>query len=846
MGNGIQYRIPSAFLSFPFLLFVFLAIPSQHCTASDTLTQSQQISVGQTLISSGQIFELGFFIPGNSSKQYVGIWYENIPIHVQKFVWVANRENPLTVTATDSAPSSLTIGKDGNLRLLDGMNNTVWSTNVSVHSNNSIAVLSDRGDLTLKDTVSGLILWESFNYPCDALVPGMMLGMNTKTGEKRVLSSWLTAEDPSPGKFVCGITPETPPQGFMWNGSRPYYRGGPWDGWRFIGIPDMGQGYTNGFNLLPDHQQGSVYLTMDTNNTSHLKIMILTPTGTLKIVHWDEQVKNWYVSWQAPINPCDIYGVCGPYGVCNKDGTPICECVKGFVPNSTEDWRKGNWAGGCVRKTELLCQKNTSSLASSGKAQNDGFWKLSDMKLPDHFKYLYYEDSSGCQQWCSSNCACVAYAFVTGIGCMVWDRGLMDIQQFSFSGNDLFLRLSYSELGKDKKNEKFVISFTTISGVVLLGGFMYGLHKWRANERLKRENWRKDFDMDDTMDTSRDTLQENVQSSELPIIGFDKILVATDNFSTTNKLGEGGFGPVYKGKLEDGQEVAVKRLSRHSGQGAEEFKNEIILISKLQHRNLVRLLGCCIEGEEKLLVYEYMTNKSLDTFLFDATKRVQLDWVKRFHIIEGIARGLLYLHRDSCLRVIHRDLKASNILLDDDMNPKISDFGLARTFQVTQELANTHRVVGTFGYMSPEYAMGGLFSEKSDVFSFGVLLLEMVSGMRNTSIHYHETYLNLLGYAWELCNESRASDLVDEVMVDSCSLFEVMRCTHIGLLCVQDYAADRPTMSTVVLMLSHEIDLPHPKQPTFTIQGLSNADLRSQCNKIFSMNKESLSIVEGR
>ncbi|KAL7213279.1 hypothetical protein ACSBR2_015902 [Camellia fascicularis] len=457
------------------------------------------------------------------------------------------------------------------------------------------------------------------------------------------------------------------------------------------------------------------------------------------------------------------------------------------------------------------------------------------MKLPDHFEYLYSEDSSGCQQWCLSNFSCVAYAYVTGIDCLVWTGGLMDVQQFSLAGNDLYLRLSYSELGKDKKNdEKFIISFTTISGVVLLGAFIYGLHKWRANQRVNRENRRKDFQMADSMDTS-----------ELPIIGFDKILAATDNFSTTNKLGEGGFGPVYMGKLQDGQQVAVKRLSSHSGQGVEEFKNEIILVSKLQHRNLVRLSGCCIEGEEKLLVYEYMPNKSLDTFLFDATKRVQLDWTKRFHIILGIARGLLYLHRDSCLRIIHRDLKASNILLDDNMNPKISDFGLARTFQVTQELTNTHKVVGTFGYMSPEYAMGGLFSEKSDVYSFGVLLLEMVSGMRNTSFHYHKKYLNLLGYAWKLYNESRASDLVDELVIDSCSWSEVMRCVHIGLLCVQDHVADRPTMSDVVLMISNEIDLPHPKQPTFTIQSLSDVDLRSQCNKICSDNKASLSIIEG-
>ncbi|KAI8000316.1 G-type lectin S-receptor-like serine/threonine-protein kinase, partial [Camellia lanceoleosa] len=200
------------------------------------------------------------------------------------------------------------------------------------------------------------------------------------------------------------------------------------------------------------------------------------------------------------------------------------------------------------------------------------------------------------------------------------------------------------------------------------------------------------------------------------------------------------------GKLHDEQEIAVKRLSTCSGQGIEEFKNEIVLISRLQHRNLVRLIGFCIEGEEMLIVYDYMSNKSLDTFLFDPKKRGLLDWPKRFNIIQGIARGLLYLHRDSCLKIIHRDLKTSNILLDKDMNPKISDFGLARTFLCTQESANTHRVVGTYGYMSPEYALGGIFSDKSDVFSFGVLLLEIICGIKNTSFHHNERYTSLLGY----------------------------------------------------------------------------------------------------
>ncbi|KAK4485128.1 hypothetical protein RD792_007740 [Penstemon davidsonii] len=214
---------------------------------------------------------------------------------------------------------------------------------------------------------------------------------------------------------------------------------------------------------------------------------------------------------------------------------------------------------------------------------------------------------------------------------------------------------------------------------------------------------------------------------------FYKIRAATNDFSEDNKLGQGGFGPVYKGKLLSGQEIAVKRLSRNSGQGDLEFKNEVLLLAKLQHRNLVRLLGFSIGGKEKLLVYEFVENASLDHFIFGSTEHSNLDWQQRYKIIKGITRGLLYLHEDSRLRIIHRDLKASNILLDGDMNPKIADFGMARLVLTDETQSNTSRIVGTYGYMSPEYAMHGQFSVKSDVFSFGVIVLEIISGQKSYS-----------------------------------------------------------------------------------------------------------------
>ncbi|KAF5472866.1 hypothetical protein F2P56_009537 [Juglans regia] len=321
---------------------------------------------------------------------------------------------------------------------------------------------------------------------------------------------------------------------------------------------------------------------------------------------------------------------------------------------------------------------------------------------------------------------------------------------------------------------------------------------------------------------------------------FCTIRVATDNFSNVNKLGEGGFGTVYKGKFPNGQEIAVKRLSRSSEQGDQEFKNEILLVVKLQHRNLVRLLGFCFEGNERLLVYEFMPNASLDHFIFDPSKRLHLDWTIRYKIIVGIARGLQYLHEDSQFRIIHRDLKTSNVLLDEEMNPKISDFGMARLFTLDQSQANTRRIVGTYGYMAPEYAMHGHFSVKSDVFSYGVLILEMVCGQKNNYFQDGENTENLLSHAWKNWREGIASNLIDSTLRVG-STIEIMRCIHIGLLCVQENIAERPTMASVLLMLnSYSMALPVPSRPAFLMHNIVESDMLSDRSFQASQNEASM------
>nr|GEY64836.1 G-type lectin S-receptor-like serine/threonine-protein kinase At1g61550 [Tanacetum cinerariifolium] len=250
---------------------------------------------------------IGFFSPDNSAKQYLGIWFKNITI--RKIIWVANRESPLSISDTSS---SLTIVDDGNLRILDGERNTVWSTNITLQSNKTTAKLTNTGDFCLNDTISGIILWESFDYPSNSLLPGMKLGTNGKTQGTHFMTSWKSDDDPTPGNFVVGLSEEWPPQIFTWNGSKPHRRGGPWDGGKVIGVPEQDPGYSELINLGPENSRGGGYLTLHLLGSSDFRWLYLQPDG--------------------------------------------------YLPESNEEWGRSNWTRGCVRRSELLCEKNESSL----------------------------------------------------------------------------------------------------------------------------------------------------------------------------------------------------------------------------------------------------------------------------------------------------------------------------------------------------------------------------------------------------------------------------------------------------------------------------------------------------
>ncbi|XP_057955657.1 uncharacterized protein LOC131149319 [Malania oleifera] len=829
--------------------FFLLGCSSVHLqlsgAATDTIFRGQEVKTSQTIVSAGNMFELGFFQPGSSTNFYVGIWYKKLS--PRTVVWVANRDYAFT-----SASAVLSIGADGNIAISVG--NVYYKvTNLTSSLNKNVsATLSDSGNFVLRDNKSDALLWQSFDHPSDTFLPGMKFGYNRRTGTNWSFVSWRTPEDPRPGAYSFALDPQGTSQGFIFKESKVYWTSGTWNGGIFSLVPEMRLNHVYNFSYISNEDE--TYFTYELYDRSIISRFVMDVSGQIQQLTWLEGTQ-WNLFWSQPGQQCEVYALCGPFGVCNQESMPFCGCLHGFEPRSPNDWSKSTNYDGCVRRVSLQCGDTTAT-----NGVEDKFLKLFSMKYPVNPQNLVIRSDQECRLACLNDCSCSAYAYKGSGGCSMWNGSLLNLQKLPDEYKDdgtIYIRLAASEFAGSRGKKKLlllvIVPVLFLAFLLLSSGIC---RRWR--KRLKQKGKRETsqdlllFDPGVSITTTKDQLSsENVASrgksedSGFPLFSFASVSAATEDFSTENKLGEGGFGPVYKGKLLKGQEVAVKRLSKRSGQGLDELKNEAVVIAKLQHMNLVRLLGCCLEHDEKILIYEYMPNKSLDSFLFDPTKRRLLDWATRVHVIEGIAQGLLYLHQYSRLRIIHRDLKASNILLDKDMNPKISDFGMARIFGGNELQANTNRIVGTYGYMPPEYALEGLFSIKSDVFSFGVLLLEILSGKKNTGF-YQSDSLNLLGYAWDLWKSSRAQDLMDPVLEDQPPKHMLLRYINVALLCVQEIAADRPTMLEVVLMLSNELaSLPSPKQPAFSfVRTATNPN--SPIPKVCSINGVTVSVLEPR
>ncbi|KAL2327901.1 hypothetical protein Fmac_021328 [Flemingia macrophylla] len=438
----------------------------------------------------------------------------------------------------------------------------VWNTTSLKQAQNPVAELLDSGNLVVRnegDENSEDYLWQSFDYPSDTLLQGMKLGWNLKLGLQWKITAWKSQDDPSPGDLSWGMVLNAYPEFYMLKGTTRIFRLGPWNGQTYSGLSYDEPNPVFTFRYVSNNDEIFYSYTL-LNKSSISRIVLNQTTNKYYIYVWGEAEQNWKIYNSLPTDTCDTYGLCGVYANCKNSQLQVCQCFKGFSPKSPQAWISSDWTEGCVRNTPLSCKDRDS----------DGFVKFAGLKVPDT-THTWLDESVGlqeCRAKCLNNCSCMAYAnsdVEEGSGCVMWLGDLFDVKQYQTGGQDLYVRMPASEID---------------------------------NLLTEDNNERPENDLD------------------IPLFDLPTIATATNHFSLKNKIGEGGFGPVYRGILVNRQEIAVKTLSISSRQGLTEFVNEVKLIAKLQHRNLVKLLGCCIQGQEKMLVYEYMENGSLDSFIF--------------------------------------------------------------------------------------------------------------------------------------------------------------------------------------------------------------------------------------
>uniref|UniRef100_A0A7N0TF96 Receptor-like serine/threonine-protein kinase n=1 Tax=Kalanchoe fedtschenkoi TaxID=63787 RepID=A0A7N0TF96_KALFE len=765
---------------FIFVLFCCFCLRISICDGSDSISGNGSLSGDQTLLSAGGAFRLGFFKPGNSSKYYIGIWYNKLS--AQTSVWVANRETGIS----DRFSSQLKIN-DGNLVLLNELQTVIWSTNLSSGASSSVnAVLQDDGNLVLKDGSTSATLWQSFDYPTHTWLPGGKIRLDKRTNRSQLLTSWKNSEDPSPGLYSLELDPNgTNSYVILWNRSVQYWTSGPWNGQIFSLVPEMRLNYLYNFSFVSNENES--YFTYSLYNSSVISRFIMDVSGQVKQLTWLSFTNEWNLFWSQPRTQCEVYAFCGAFGTCDDGSSAFCSCLRGFDPKSESDWNLRDYSGGCVRKTPLSC---ANSSAFNGR--RDKFMENPDMRLPVRTHAISVNNAEECETTCSYNCSCTAYSFSNG-ACHIWFDDLLDMQQFSGSspsGTTLHVKLNAAELPEASKPSALIISAIAGSVVIAAAAGLLFVIFMRRKRTIK--------------------MAEPVEGSLVPF-GFRDLQNATKNFS--DRLGGGGFGSVFRGTLPDSTVIAVKKLESIS-QGEKQFRTEVSTIGTLQHVNLVRLRGFCSEGTKRLLVYDYVSNGSLDAHLFRDGDTVKLDWRTRYQIALGTARGLNYLHEKCRECIIHCDIKPENILLDSELNPKVADFGLAKLMgREFSRVLTTMR--GTRGYLAPEWISGVAITAKADVYSYGMMLFELISGKRNFEqqgdgkIKFFPTHA-----ASEITDaDCDTLSLLDRRLAGVADAGEVTKALKVACWCVQDDETDRPSMGQVVQILEGVLDVNMPPLP---------------------------------
>ncbi|PKA47930.1 G-type lectin S-receptor-like serine/threonine-protein kinase [Apostasia shenzhenica] len=761
------------------MLLIFFLNTNLSLASSDSLSLGQSLSGNQTLISKDATFALGFFSPRDSGKFYIGIWYNELP--GQTVIWVANRASPVS----DPATSKLQISDHGDLVLLNSSGTPIWSTEPTPKA--SIAILLETGNLVVRnDSNSDVNLWQSFAHPTDTWMPGGWLGVNKITGEYQSLTSWKNPEDPAPGLFGESMDPDGSNQYvLLWNGSQIYWTSGLWTGSYFSNVPGTRESTVFDFNFIDNKQRKFANYTI--NDKSIITRFVVDSEGQGLQWYWLSSTQQWQTEFTQPLNHCDVYSLCGPFGICGAQSTEsVCTCVEGFVPTSEKEWALNDWSSGCSRKSQLRCGSHDNE-----QGKEDGFLEMPNVGLPANPMSRNVSGDSYCREACLKNCSCSAYAFAGG-GCSIWVGELRNLRQvYDDGGGNLYLRLAASDIPSSSNSHKKIIAVVlgSAAGVVVILLICFSLllayrRKKRAKALLKIE-------------------------TSLTQFSYGDLQRITKNFS--EKLGSGGFGSVFKGRLANSAQVAVKTLEGVR-QGEKQFRAEVSTLGAIQHVNLVKLHGFCSEGQNRrLLVYEHMPNGSLNSHLFHDSSS-ELDWRQRFQIILGIARGLAYLHEECRECIVHCDMKPDNVLLDADFNPKISDFGMAKLIgRDFSRVLTTMR--GTIGYLAPEWISGQPITPKVDVYSFGMTVFEAVSGRRNTGNSADGDAAFYPSWAAKGVIEGRAMSLLDHRLEGAADLEQLTRVCRVACWCIQDMEDHRPAMGQVVQVLEGILDVSMPPFP---------------------------------
>ncbi|XP_026455054.1 G-type lectin S-receptor-like serine/threonine-protein kinase At5g35370 isoform X1 [Papaver somniferum] len=773
-------------------------------------------SGGTFLTSRNGTYKASIFNPG--TDEHKKFYFSVIHVSSHTIIWSANRNTPMS----DSDELNLT---SNGITILGSNQNFIWST-PSLKSSVYALQLKENGNLVLLDKLN-VSLWESFDYATDTVVVGQKL----KLGDGLISSK--SDKDLSSGDYKFYVAKD---DGYLqWNGLNYWKLTMYSAGFKDKNAP-VSYMVLNSTGLYLMNDGLVVVIRVPLPSKSDVRIVKLESNGRFMVSSYSDTTKEWNRERIGPENDCQIPNFCGRMGVCVGSTSSACACPSNFHtdPNSK----------GCepVGSNSLLPSACNSTTTTTNGAQIN----LSEMKYAKLSPRLdYYVNQflspdkfgvelSVCEDLCSKNCSCLGFFFANTSGTCYLIRNQLGSMLSIDEPND---KLGYIKMIVEKRNGDGNgdgyddggrhISIAPIvllpsTAVLLVFLFLVAVILYRRRRRKKRLSVIKSIKLG-RFDSS--ALMEFDFSSipGLPVrYDYSELEAATEKFST--QIGAGGFGTVYKGTLPDKTLVAVKKIINLGVQGRKEFYTEIAIIGKVHHVNLVKLRGFCAEGQQKLLVYEFMNRSSLDRTLFGAGP--VLEWQERFDIALGTARGLAYLHSGCEHKIIHCDIKPENILLHDNFQVKISDFGLSKL--LSPELSSHFTTMrGTRGYLAPEWLTSSAISDKTDVYSYGMVLLEIVSGRKNCSMRSrsHSTedgnsdgghsgsggnlYFPL--FALEMHEEKRYTEIADPKLEGRVSSEEVEKLVKVALCCVHEEPALRPTMMNVVGMLEGGTPVGEPR-----------------------------------